>query len=37
MGMHNKGYMGNILRVNVTTGKVTVESLSEALVMQYIG
>ena len=37
MGSHNKGYMGNILRVNVTTGKVTVESLSDALVMQYIG
>jgi len=37
METHNKGYMGNILRVNVTTGKVTVESLSDALVMQYIG
>lgn len=33
----SKGYMGNILRVNVTTGKVTVEPLSDAVVMQYIG
>ena len=37
METHNKGYMGNILRVNVTTGKVTVEPLSDSLVMQYIG
>jgi aldehyde:ferredoxin oxidoreductase len=33
----SKGYMGKILRVNVTTGKASVEPLPEDLIMQYIG
>ena len=37
MGMPSKGYMGNILRINVTTGKVSIEPLSDDLVTQYIG
>lgn len=32
-----KGYMGSFLRVNVTTGKVSIEPLSEELVRQFVG
>ena len=37
MGTDSNGYMGNILRVDLTTGKVGVESLPEDLAKQYIG
>jgi aldehyde:ferredoxin oxidoreductase len=37
MGTMSKGYMENILRVNVTTGRVSVEPLSEHLVKQFVG
>jgi aldehyde:ferredoxin oxidoreductase len=32
-----KGYMGRVLRVNVTTGKVSLEPLKDDLVKQFIG
>jgi len=37
MEKFNKGYMGNILRVNLTTWEVKIEPLSEGLVKHYIG
>jgi len=37
MSKKYKGYMGKILRVNVTTGAVNVEPLPEKLVKEYIG
>lgn len=33
----NKGYMGSILRVNLSTGGITLEELSEDLQRQFIG
>ncbi len=37
METHLKGYMGNILRVNLTTKQVSIEPLPEDLIKLYIG
>ena len=37
MGELNKGYMGKMLRVNLTTGKVETEPLPEKLAKLYVG
>jgi aldehyde:ferredoxin oxidoreductase len=37
MKQFTKGYAGNILRVNLSTGNVTTEPLPEELVKNYVG
>ncbi|MEI6128073.1 MAG: aldehyde ferredoxin oxidoreductase family protein, partial [Pseudomonadota bacterium] len=37
MNLVHNGYMGNILRINLTSGKVNIEPLPDELVQQFVG